>query len=278
MPIDPPKDRRPQASIVPGAPAAAFFDVNNTIIRGASTYHVVRELYRRDFFSLTDIVLFAGHAFVYLSHGESRRQIAMVRDRALRIIEGRSVAEMIAVAEEVYEEVLATKVFPGTRSRLDEHLAAGHQVWLVTASPQEVGELIARRLGATGAVGTVAEEHGGIYTGRLAGPLMHGERKAVVAQEIARREGLDLRDCYAYGDSVNDIPILAAVGHPCAINPEARLRRYCREMGWPVLDVHRRRSSARRKAGNTAAAAGAVWALSVVLRTILRRIRSRLLP
>lgn len=254
-----------------GARSAAFFDVDNTIIRGASAYHLVRELHRRDFFTVGDIAFFARHAADYLLGGENAGQMGIVRDRALSIMKGRSVAEIIAIAEEVYDEVLESKIFPGTRSLLVDHVAAGHQVWLITASPQEIGQLIAHRLGATGAMGTVAEELDGFYTGRLVGDLMHGKNKAAAARSIAEREGFDLTDCYAYGDSENDIPILSAVGHPCGINPEPRLRMHCIDVGWPIHDFRRPRSSMRRKLGSTAGTAGAAWAAAVALRSMARR-------
>ena len=93
----------------------------------------------------------------------------MVRRRALSIVAGHSVAEIAAIGEEVWDEVLSLRIFPGTHALLDEHLAAGHQVWIITASPVEIGELIGRRLGVTGALGTVAEHVDGFYTGRLVG-------------------------------------------------------------------------------------------------------------
>ena len=252
--------------------AAAFFDVDNTIVRGASAYHIARELHRREFFSLIDVVVFAGHAIWYFLAGEDRKKIVDARDRALGIIKGHSVAEMVAVAEDVYDQVLESKMFPGARRLLERHLDRGDQVWLITASPSEVGQLIAHRLGATGAVGTVAEEQDGFYTGRMVGEMMHGETKAAAARAIAEREGFDLADCWAYGDSANDIPMLSAVGYPCGINPEPRLRRHCAEVGWPVLDFRRKRSSMKRKVGTTAGTAGAAWATTVVVRAMLRRL------
>jgi HAD superfamily hydrolase (TIGR01490 family) len=272
-PLQPPEPD-PAGPNAVGARAAAFFDVDNTIIRGASAYHLVRELHRRDFFTVKDIAFFMRHALDYVLGGENAGQMGVVRDRALGIMRGRSVAEIIAIAEEVYDEVLESKIFPGTRALLDDHVAAGHQVWLITASPQEIGKLIAHRLGATGAVGTAAEEKDGIYTGRLVGDMMHGSNKAAAARTIAEREGFDLADCYAYGDSVNDIPILSEVGHPCGINPEPRLRMHCLDAGWPVQDFRRPRSSMRRKVGNTAGTAGAAWAFTVIGRSLLRRNRA----
>ncbi|ACQ81502.1 HAD-superfamily subfamily IB hydrolase, TIGR01490 [Beutenbergia cavernae DSM 12333] len=255
-------------------PAVAFFDVDNTVIRGASAYHLARELYRRRFFTAWDILWFGAHAFAYFLFGENNVRIQKVRRRALDIIAGRTEAEMISIGEDVYDQVLGSRVFPGARALIGAHLAAGHEVWLVTATPREIGDLIARRLGATGAVGTVAESRDGIYTGRLVGDMMHGEHKADAVREIASRAGVELEDCSAYGDSINDVPMLSIVGHPCAINPDPRLRLHCAGTGWPVRDFRRRRRSVKRGV-TTASWAGAAWAAAVVARAIHRRLFGR---
>lgn len=252
--------------------AGAFFDLDNTIIRGASSFHLALGLYRRQFFTTWDLVTFGWHQVRYLAFGENLRQIDQVRSRALSIIAGRSVAEITAIGEEVYDEVLALRIFPGTQSLLDEHLAAGHQVWIITASPVEIGRLIARRLGATGALGTVAEHKDGFYTGRLVGDMLHGKAKAAAVLTLAEREGLDLAACYAYGDSVNDVAILSTVGFPCAINPDPRLRRHARRAGWPTEEFRGRRRRARQGV-HAASWAGAAWAAGLVLRALRRAVR-----
>lgn len=254
---------------------AAFFDVDNTIIRGASSFHLARALYQRRFFGTVDIVRFAVHQARYLLFGEDVGQIDAVRQRALSLIAGRSVAEVTAVGEEVYDTVLQLRIYPGTRRLLDEHLAAGDEVWLVTATPVEIGALIARRLGATGCLGTVAEHADGFYTGRLVGDLMHGEAKSAAVRELAEREGIDLAASYAYGDSLNDLPMMHAVGHPCPINPDTRLRRHARDVGWPIREF---RTRSRRVAGRgvkTASWAGAAWVVGLVLRSLQRSLRRR---
>ena len=119
-------------------PIVAFFDVDNTIIRGASSFHLAVGLYRRGFFQRSDIVRFAVHQIRYLTFGENRQQIDEVRQRALEIMHGRSVAEVVAIAEDIYDEVLSLRIFPGTQRLLDQHLRAGHEVWLVTATPTEI--------------------------------------------------------------------------------------------------------------------------------------------
>ncbi len=252
--------------------AAAFFDVDNTIIRGASAYHLARRLYQRGFFRRRDIAYFGLHSVYYLTFGERLSAIDELRGRALSLIQGHSVAEVAAIADEVYDEVLADRVFPGTRELIEAHLRAGDQVWIITAGPRELGDLVARRLGATGALATVAESRDGFYTGRLVGHMMHGEHKADGARGIAADQGLDLARSSAYGDSVNDAPLLSLVGHPFAINPDARLRRYAAERGWQVRDFRRRRRDVRRGV-RTASWAGAVWVTAVAARAVVRRLR-----
>ncbi|ADG75626.1 HAD-superfamily subfamily IB hydrolase, TIGR01490 [Cellulomonas flavigena DSM 20109] len=266
----------PRAALVPeDTRVAAFFDVDNTIIRGASSFHLAVGLYGRGFFRKRDLVRFAFQQARYRVFGENRDQIDEVRSRALEIMRGHSVAEVTAIAEDVYDEVLSLRIYPGTRTLLDAHLAAGHAVWLVTATPVEIGELIARRLGTSGALGTVAEHENGFYTGRLVGDLLHGEAKASAVRALAAREGYDLAACHAYGDSTNDVPILSAVGHPCAINPDRRLRRHAAEVGWPVREFRTRRRQARRGV-NAASLAGLAWAVAVVLRAVSRSLRRRM--
>ncbi|WP_062077015.1 HAD family hydrolase [Demequina globuliformis] len=250
-----------------GTRAAAFFDVDNTVIRGASSYHIARGLQRHGFFKAHDIFRFAWEQARYVMLGESREQMDQLREEALSIIKGWSVAEMIAVGEEVYDEVLALRIFPGTRALIDEHLAAGREVWFVTAAPQEVGSIIAQRLGATGALGTVAENVDGIYTGRLTGDMLHREAKATAVQALAHDRGLNLEASYAYGDSINDGPMLETVGHPCAINPDGKLLKMAKERGWGVKEFRKRRKNGRRGIVR-ASAAGAVWATVAVGRGV----------
>lgn len=253
--------------------AAAFFDVDNTIIRGASAFHLAVGLYRRDFFRATDLVNFALQQVRYRMFGENKHQIDEVRSRALEIVSGHSVAEITAVAEDVYDEVLCLRIYPGTQRLLDAHLAAGHQVWIITASPQEIGDLIARRLGATGALGTIAEHRDGFYTGRLVGDMMHGEAKAAGVRTLAEREGIRLESSYAYGDSTNDVPILSTVGHPCAINPDRRLRKHAAAVGWPVREFRAVRRAGVRRSIDAASLAGLAWAFGLSLRALRRRLR-----
>ena len=226
--------------------AAAFFDVDNTVMQGASIFHLARGLYARDFFTARDIGRFAWQQGKFRLLGkEDMGNVHEARETALSFAAGHTVAELTTIGEEVFDEVMAAKIWPGTRALAQMHLDAGQRVWLVTATPVEVASVIARRLGLTGALGTVAQTVDGVYTGRLVGEILHGEAKAQAVTALAEREGLDLGACSAYSDSANDIPLLSLVGHPCAINPDSRLRTHAREHGWRVRDYRTGRKAVK---------------------------------
>ncbi|MBN9619433.1 MAG: HAD family phosphatase, partial [Actinobacteria bacterium] len=127
----------------------------------------------------------------------------------------------------------------------------------------ELATIIARRLDLTGALGTVAESAGGVYTGRLVGDVLHGEAKAAAVRELAAREGLDLERCSAYSDSINDLPMLSLVGRAVAVNPDSALRAEAKRRGWEIRDFRTGRKAARigiPAALGLGAAAGAVVA------------------
>jgi HAD superfamily hydrolase (TIGR01490 family) len=217
--------------------AGAFFDVDNTIMRGASIYYFARGLMSRKMVAPRDIALMLWGHFSFLLRGtESSDHIDAVREAALAFVAGSSVADMTRLGEEIYQDAIAGRIWAGARELTRHYLAAGQRVWLVTATPVELAEIIARHLGLTGALGTVAETAGGVYTGRLVGGLLHGAAKAEAIRGLAEREGLDLTKCAAYSDSTNDLPMLSLVGHPNAVNPDPRLRKEARRRGWPVYD------------------------------------------
>lgn len=249
--------------------AAAFFDVDNTIVRGASIFHLARGLYQRDFFTVRDIARFAWQQARFVLLGENLEDVAAIQERALAFVKGHQVSELRAIGEEVYDELMVDKIWPGTQALANLHLAAGERVWLVTATPVEVADVIASRLGLTGALGTVAEHIDGVYTGRLQGAPMHGKAKAEAVRALAEQEGLDLALCSAYSDSANDIPLLSLVGHPFAINPDAALLAHARAHGWQVRDFRTGRKAAKigiPAAAAVGAVAGAVAAALAVNR------------
>lgn len=266
----------PQRFPVPGDPrAAAFFDLDNTVMQGAALFHFGRGLYKRRFFDKRDLLRFAWQqAYFRMAGNEDPAHMRDVRDSALSIVRGLRVEELMAMGEDIYDEYMAGKIWPGTRALAQAHLDAGQRVWLVTAAPVETATIIARRLGLTGALGTVAESVGGVYTGRLAGEPLHGPAKAEAVRALATAEDLDLSACAAYSDSVNDIPMLSLVGHPYAINPDGGLRRHARAQGWRVRDYRTGRKAAKigipAAAGMGALTGGVLAALAARRRVALR--------
>ncbi|MER5645220.1 HAD-IB family hydrolase [Streptosporangium sp. NPDC002524] len=221
----------------PDPVAAAFFDVDNTMMRGASIYHFARGLASRGLFTSKDLFRFAIGQLVFRIRGdENPAHIDEARETALAFVAGSKVEEIVRLGEEIYDEVMADRIWAGTRAIAQAHLDAGQRVWLVTATPVELARVIAQRLGLTGALGTVAETENGVYTGRLVGDLLHGPAKAEAVRALARREGLDLSRCAAYSDSANDLPLLSLVGRATAINPDAELREFARQNSWDIKD------------------------------------------
>ncbi|NEC77044.1 HAD family hydrolase, partial [Streptomyces rochei] len=226
--------------------AAAFFDLDNTVMQGAAIFHFGRGLYKRKFFETRDLARFAWQqAWFRLAGFEDPEHMQDARDSALSIVKGHRVSELRSIGEEIYDEYMAERIWPGTRALAQAHLDAGQKVWLVTAAPVEIAQVIARRLGLTGALGTVAESVGGVYTGKLVGEPLHGPAKAEAVRALAAAEGLDLSRCAAYSDSHNDIPMLSLVGHPYAINPDSKLRKHARELEWRLRDYRTGRKAAK---------------------------------
>jgi HAD superfamily hydrolase (TIGR01490 family) len=233
-------------AVPPDPTAAAFFDVDNTIMMGASIYHFAKGLASRKFFTGRDLAAFAWQQVKFRIGGkESRDGMVAAREAALAFVAGKRVDEIVSLGEEIYDEEMAERIWSGTRALAQMHLDAGQRVWLVTATPVELASIIARRLGLTGALGTVAEVRGGVYTGRLVGEPLHGPAKAEAVRALAAREGLDLARCAAYSDSVNDLPMLSLVGRAVAVNPDTALKIEARGHGWEIRDFRTGRKAAR---------------------------------
>ena len=234
---------------VPEAPpdprAAAFFDVDNTMLIGASMYHFARGMAARKLFRWRDLVSFTLRQTRLRLTGENTADMHSARDSALAFVAGKKVGDIVELGEQIYDEELAGRIWSGTYALARLHLSAGQRVWLVTATPVELAGIIAVRLELTGALGTVAEERDGCYTGRLVGEVLHGEAKARAVRQLAAREGLDLTRCSAYSDSINDLPMLELVGHPVAVNPDSALRAEAKARGWQVRDFRTGHKMAR---------------------------------
>jgi len=232
-------------AVPPDPTAGAFFDVDNTVVAGASMYHFARGLAARNFFTTRDLADFAWQQVRFRLGGENTAGMASARDAALAFVAGKRVDEIVALGEEIYDELMANRIWIGTRALAQLHLDAGQRVWLVTATPVELASIISRRLGLTGALGTVSEVVNGEYTGRLVGEPLHGPAKVAAVLALAEREGLDLARCTAYSDSINDVPMLDAVGRAVAVNPDSALRMEARARGWEVRDFRTGRKAAK---------------------------------
>ena len=221
---------------------AAFFDVDNTLIRGSTIYFLGRGMYQRGYFTKKDISRFVlANLRFRLTGKENKEEIARFQDAATDFIGGHNVKDIEAIAQQIYDEFVSPAMWQGTIDIAQTHIANGVEVYLVTAAPEDMATLIAKRLGLTGALGSKAEIKDGLYTGQMNGALLHGKEKAVAVRELAEKKGFDLEDCFAYSDSNNDLPLLQCVGHPSAINPDALLGLRAMAEGWPIHDFRRAR-------------------------------------
>ena len=227
--------------------AAAFFDVDNTILRGSSSFLFGKSAFERKFFSRKDFWRFAWHQFVFIWKGENNTKLSALKDRALSLVEGQRVSDLQELVDEVYEKHIKLKLWPETVRLAKDHIKQGREVWLVTAAPQELGDVIAHELGLTGAIGTKVERKNGILTGKLVGKPIHGAEKRRALKALAKDRNLSLKRSYAYSDSQNDLPMLTAVGHPVAVNPDKILTRYAKAADWPIYDFKKRELKANRE-------------------------------
>jgi HAD superfamily hydrolase (TIGR01490 family) len=221
----------------PGRPAA-FFDLDNTLIRGSSLFHLGWGGFKRGMFSPAETVRFtwANLRFV-LTRRELDGAPQFWGNFAAASVKGREVAAVVQVGTEIIGESILPSMRGAVVDLARRHLALGDEVWIVTASPQELSQILAARLGLTGGLGTRAEVSDGRYTGRILGGILHGEMKAAAVRAMASERGIDLSRSSAYSDSINDLPLLNAVGFPNAVTPDRDLARKSRREGWPVHEV-----------------------------------------
>jgi len=217
------------------APVLAFFDVDNTLVRGASVYHLGKAAFTHGYLGWRDLTRFAWQQARFIAVGENHRHQLSARDRALELVAGRTEVELDVLSAQTYDERVINLLLPATVALALEHMAQGHEVWLITATPQSFASVMAQRLGLTGAIGTRIESIDGVFTGALLGHVMHGAHKADAAAQLASERGARLADCFAYSDSRNDIPLLELVGNRTVVNPDAALLRYATARSWPVM-------------------------------------------
>lgn len=258
-----PKLTAPDPDVPQDATAAAFFDIDNTLVQGSSLILLAEELAKRRYIPVRELVPALIKQLRYrLSGSENADDIAQGREQALSIVRGKSVAELQALCKDIVDRQMLTKAYQPTIELASMHIAAGQQVWLVSATPVQIGQALAERLGFTGALGTVAEEADGVFTGRLMGDILHGPGKKHAVAALAAIQRLDLSKCTAYSDSINDLPMLEMVGSPVAVNPDRGLRRHAKAQGWAIRDYRSVRRFALPAVATGLVAAGvggAVW-------------------
>lgn len=216
---------------------AAFFDLDNTIVRGSSMYFLARQLVREGIVTRRMLVRFAWmEARFVATRREHSGDRARVTASALALVKGRGIDEVDGLCRRAASRMLHKRLMGPTLRRLRDHQMRGDETWLVTASPVEMARVVAELLGMTGAIATTPAIDDGRYTGELSGAPMHGARKAETIVRIARERGLNLAFASAYSDSQNDVPMLTLVGDAAVVNANRRFQRIARERGWRVLD------------------------------------------
>ncbi|HEY7628065.1 MAG TPA: HAD family hydrolase, partial [Ilumatobacteraceae bacterium] len=194
---------------LPTGPSAAFFDLDRTLISGSSVFAFGIAAWRAGLVSRGQFTRDAVGAVTFRLSGASDDVSSGVRDRILGAVKGVRVDDLVALNAETVPKLL-DKVRPEAQALVDRHRHAGRATYIVSASPVELVEPLAKALGMTAGIGTVSEIVDGIYTGELAGPFCYGPGKVEAITELARWENLDLAQCYAYSDSASDLPMLEA--------------------------------------------------------------------
>lgn len=216
---------------------AAFFDLDGTLIPGSANIPLAKAAFRRGFVTPRELARDLRNGVSFLFQGATDERSAEVRDRILRAVAGHRAADVEALGDHFMAELVAS-LRPAMRDVLDGHRRDGHDRIVLSASPTEIVSRFARQAGLDLGRGTTAERDAdGVYTGRLAGPFCYSEGKVDVMIELARERGYDLAASYAYSDSASDLPMLRAVGHPVAVNPEPELRKAAVTSGWPILEI-----------------------------------------
>ena len=251
---------------------AAFFDLDKTLIEGSSAIHFGRAAYRAGMMSRRQLARDLWANVRFRMSGSTDEGTEELKARVLESIAGLRVVDLARLSPDVLAGVLP-RVYPQMLAEAYGHQDAGRPVYIVTAASQELAEMLAHVLGFDGGIGFRSEVRDGRYTGRSAGPFTYRSGKAEAIRQIAERDGIDLPESYAYSDSESDLPMLQAVGHPVAVNPDDELRAVARREGWRVIhfDRLRRRLRIAAGAGAFAAAGGGGGYVAARLRPGQRR-------
>ncbi|GAC1317800.1 MAG: HAD-IB family hydrolase [Thermoleophilaceae bacterium] len=246
---------------------AAFFDLDKTLLPGSSAVHFGRAAYRAGLLSRRQLVGDLWANIEFRLNGSTDEATEILRQRVLDSIAGMRVVDLARLAPEVLGSMLP-RLYPQMLEVAYRHQDAGRPVFIVTAASHEVARLLATVLSFDGGIGMRSEIRDGVYTGRADGPFTYREGKAQAVREVARRERLRLEDSYAYSDSESDLPMLRAVGHPVAVNPDRELRRIALAEGWEIMhfDKLARRLRVVSTVGAVALVAGSGGYLAARLR------------
>jgi HAD superfamily hydrolase (TIGR01490 family) len=261
----------------PIAIGAAFFDLDRTLMQGSSAFQFGRAAYRAGLLGRRQLIADALANLRFRLRGSTDADTQVLRDRISRSLEGVRVRDLERLGADVLAGVLP-RLYPRMLAIAHDHQDAGRRVYIVTAASQELAEMLARVLAFDGAIGSrFSEAVDGVYTGKPAGLFIYRSGKATAIRSLAQDEGLDLAASYAYSDSESDLPMLRAVGHPVAVNPDGELGRIARELGWEVLRFDRL-GRRLRTAVALAAAAGVGGILSAILAARERKVERRNRP
>jgi HAD superfamily hydrolase (TIGR01490 family) len=237
--------------------SAAFFDLDKTVIARSSTFAFSRPLYQGGLINRRAVLRSAYAHVVFLLAGADHDQMERMRDYLSSMVAGWEVQQVREIVAETLVDLIQPAVYAEAVALIDEHHAAGRDVVIVSASGGELVEPIAAMLGADEVIATRMVVEDGRYTGAVSF-YAYGENKAAAVRDLAAARGYALDDSYAYSDSATDVPMLAAVGHPVAVNPDRALRREAAARGWPVLDFTQPAPLRRRIPGRDAPPAAMV--------------------
>ena len=222
----------------PSQRPAAFFDLDKTVIAASSSTVFSRQFYSRGLINKRDVVRSAYTQFVYLLGGADHDQTERMRQYLSSLVTGWPVEQVREIVAEALHENIDPVVYAEAVELIRSHQAAGIDVIIVSASGSEVVEPIARLLGVDQVIATRLVEEAGKYTGEIE-YYAYGPEKAHAVEKLAAEHNYDLGASWAYSDSITDVPLLEAVGHPYAVNPDRALRRIAIERDWPVLTFRR---------------------------------------